>query len=129
MSTNHYFERIGAWPHHSARIERTYVYGFVLSLTFTVGAYALVVQHLVSAFVAIPLILILACLQVLVQVLNFLHVSGAASSRERLVALACTGIIMLILVLGSMWIMTNLETRMMPAQENMETYMQREQGI
>ncbi len=128
MKTDHYFESIGVWPHEGRRLARTYVYGFVLSLALTVGAYAVAVQHLVTPVWVVPIVLIFACLQFMVQVLNFLHVSGAPSSRERLVILGCAGVIMFILVLGSMWIMTNLDSRMHDAT-HMETYMQHEAGI
>jgi cytochrome o ubiquinol oxidase operon protein cyoD len=129
MSKNTYFEQAGMWPHNAPQLERTYMIGFALSILLTLGAYFVVVHHLVPASVAVPLVLIFACLQFLVQVLNFLHVNGEPSSRERLVALFCTSVIMLILVLGSMWIMTNLNTRMNPQPQQMETYMTHQQGI
>ncbi len=129
MSTNNYFEQIGVWPHAARHMGRTYAFGFVLSLLLTLGAYWIAVHHLVAADYLVPAVLIFACLQFVVQVLNFLHVSGAPSSRERLIILGCTGAIMFILVLGSMWIMTNLDTRMMPEAAQMERYMERQRGI
>jgi cytochrome o ubiquinol oxidase subunit IV len=129
MSTKRYFESIGAWPHGGAHMERTYVLGFLTSLALTLGAYSIAVYKLIAVTYIIPVILIFACLQFLVQVLNFLHVNGETSSRERLVVLGCAGIIMLILVLGSMWIMTNLDARMMPERAQVERYMARQTGI
>lgn len=129
MSTKHYFESIGAWPHDSVHMERTYVLGFLASLVLTLGAYVVAVHHVLPREVIIPMILIFACLQFLVQVLNFLHVNGETSSRERLVVLATSLIIMLVLVLGTMWIMTNLDARMMPEPEQVERYMTRQTGI
>lgn len=129
MSTNNYFESVGAWPRHSGHMERTYVLGFLFSLALTLGAFVLVVYHVASAAVIVPLVLIAACIQFMVQVLNFLHLSGEPSSRERLIALGCFTIIMLILVLGSMWIMVNLDARMVPEAAEMEMYMSHETGI
>jgi len=128
MKTNNYFESIGAWPAHSGHMERTYVIGFLASLVLTFAAYAIAVYDLAPVSTVVPVVLVFACLQFIVQVLNFLHVSGASPSRERLVVLLCTALIMLILVLGTMWIMTNLDSRMMPNLDQ-EAYMQRQQGF
>lgn len=126
MSTN-YFSEIGMWPR--GHIGAAYAVGFMGSLALTLGAYLLAVNHVMSAFVLIPVLMVCACFQFVVQVLNFLHVSGETSSRERLVILLCAGVIMFILVLGSMWIMTNLDSRMMQSPGQMEQYMTRQEGI
>ncbi len=129
MSTNDYFGDVGMWHKGARHLERTYVLGFVLSLILTLAAYAAAVYDLMPADLFVPFVLVLACLQFMVQVLNFLHVSGARSSRDRLIALGATAIIILILVIGSMWIMNTLDERMMPDEAQMERYMQRQQGI
>ena len=117
------------WPRTAHHIGHTYVIGFLFSLVLTLAAYVLAVKHIVSPNLVVPLVLIFACLQFIVQVLNFLHVSGQKSSRNRLITLACTATIMLILVLGSMWIMANLDSRMQISPEQMEMYMSRQRGI
>lgn len=129
MSTNDYFGDVGMWHKGALHLERTYVLGFLFSLILTLAAYGATVYGYMSANMLVPFVLVLACLQFMVQVLNFLHVSGARSSRDRLIALVCSVIIILILVLGSMWIMDNLDSRMMPESAQMEQYMQRQQGI
>ena len=129
MSTQDYFGDVGMWHKGARHLERTYVLGFLFSLILTLAAYGATVYDYMSANLLVPFVLVLACLQFIVQVLNFLHVSGARSSRDRLIALGCTAVIMLILVLGSMWIMNNLDARMMPESAQMEQYMQRQQGI
>ncbi len=129
MSTKHYFEAIGAWPSNATHMERMYVIGFVGSLVLTLVAYSLATQHVVSPHMIVFSILVLASLQFILQVVAFLHVSSEPHSRERLVLLGCAMGVMLILVLGSMWIMSNLSSRMTPQPEQMETYMQNQQGI
>lgn len=129
MSSHHYFADIGAWPRSVRHMNATYAIGFIGSLILTFCAYLLTVHHLLRPVVLIPVLMVLACFQFCVQVLNFLHVSGEPFSRERMIALVSTGIVMFILVLGSMWIMSNLDARMMPDSAQMETYMQRQQGI
>ena len=129
MSTNDYFGDVGLWHKGARHLERTYVLGFLFSLLLTLAAYGAAVYGLMPAHILITFVLILACLQFMVQVLNFLHVSGAPSSRDRLIALSSSAVMILILVLGSMWIMDNLDARMMPDSAQMERYMKRQQGI
>lgn len=129
MSTNNYFTEIGVWPRGAHHMGAAYAVGFIVSLALTLGAYLLTVHHLMSAYALVPVLLVCACFQFVVQILNFLHVSGEPSSRDRLIILGCAGIIMFILVLGSMWIMTNLDSRMMQSPGQMEQYMTRQQGI
>lgn len=127
--TKDYFGETGIWHKGARHLERTYVLGFLFSLVLTLAAYAAATYGMVSAQVLVPLVLVLACLQFIVQVLNFLHVSGGRSDRDRLVALVAFCLIILILVLGSMWIMDNLDTRTMLDGDRMRQYMTRQQGI
>ena len=129
MMRTDYFGEVGMWHKGAAHVERTYVLGFLFSLALTLGAYEATVYKLLPANLLVPLVLVLACLQFMVQVLNFLHVSGERSSRDRLLALGCSAIIILILVIGSMWIMANLDARMSIDTAGMEQYMMRQQGI
>lgn len=124
-----YFADVGLWHKSSRHVERTYVLGFIGSIALTLSAYAISVYHLVSTDVLIPLVLVLACMQFMTQVLGFLHVSGAPSSRNRLIALLYCALMVIVLVIGSMWIMSSLGARMVPDDAQMEQYMQRQQGI
>ena len=92
---------------------RTYVSGFLLSLVLTIISFALVTRG------ALPRSAILfglsgaAVVQMLVHLHYFLHLDAASAARWNLLALAFTLLIMFIFVGGSIWIMTNLNYRMM----------------
>lgn len=106
---------------------RAYVSGFVASLVLTIGAYLLVVERAVSAGTLIALILVIAVSQFAVQLVFFLHLGAEARPRWRLAMFLTMVTIVLILVVGSLWIMGNLNSRMsMPEQEQ---YMSSQGGL
>ena len=93
---------------------RTYLFGFVLSLTLTVGGFALVAAHVASehAFIshelAMTLLVAFAITQLIVQLTLFLHVGDEPKPKWNLMALAFAIVVVTILVGGTLWIMTNL---------------------
>ena len=95
---------------------RAYVTGFVLSIVLTLAAYTLVVGHVFPAAVITGCIIVLAVVQFLVQMLFFLHLGRETKPRWKLFVALYMVMVVLILVLGSLWIMNNLNSRMMPAQ-------------
>lgn len=127
-----YFEDIDAWPpstkgaHH---MMIPYIIGFVLSLVLTIFAYHVVTQQAVSEQFALGIIVVLAALQFIVQMICFLHMGTQTHARERLIVLGFAGVIVTILVAGSLWIMNNLNNRMMPSTAQMEQYMSDQTGI
>lgn len=125
----HYFEEIGAWPRDFRSLAYSYVAGFVLSLLLTIAAYRVAVDHVLLGSPLILVLLSLACIQFIVQVICFLHLDRAAASRERLIVLGAIIIIVLILVVGSIWVMNHLNARMMADPTQMEQYMQDQQGM
>ena len=98
-----------------------YVVGFVGSLVATGAAYYLVTHHAAGQHV-VALVIILALVQLVVQMVSFLHVLRKGDFWKR-VSLAFTCIILGIIVIGSLWIMRNLNGRMMPSQSDMIQYM------
>lgn len=114
--------------HRSRELIHAYTLGFVVSLVLSVAAYG-VVHAPLSRPAVLAALMTLACVQFVIQAVCFLHVrdSGRAA-RERLYALVSFSIIVAIVVLGSLWVMTHLDSRMMdPAA--MARYMQDHQGI
>ena len=104
--------------HHEMHIEKhgtikSYIIGFVLSIILTLIPYYMVVNHAVSASYTYMAVLVFAILQFLVQVIFFLHISEEKGYKWNLSALIFTIIVLVILVLGSMWIMYNLDYNMM----------------
>lgn len=89
--------------------------GFALSVVLTLGAYFLVVEHIFSGN-ALDFVLAGLCLtQVLVQLLFFLHLGNEPKPYWNLLVFLFMVLVVAILVLGSLWIMHNLDYRTMPA--------------
>ena len=127
MSTNDYFEEIGFWPEGAQGVLGAYIIGFAFSLVLTMGAYILAVHALLPRNTTLLALALLACAQFLVQVYFFLHITDI-TSRARLYALLAAGLVVLILVSGSLWIMITLNGRMMD-NAAMQQYMSDQQGI
>ena len=101
----------------------TYVLGLFLSLFLTLAAYFLVVKDVLTNWNLIWAVIAIAALQAIVQLLFFLHLSKEEKPRWNLYVFLSMLLIMSILVFGSLWIMYNLDGRVMPSQEEMETFM------
>jgi cytochrome o ubiquinol oxidase operon protein cyoD len=96
---------------------RTYVTGFVLSVILTVVAYGFVYDHVHSDHTVFThhflliLIFSLAVAQLAVQLVFFLHI-GRKGQNWNVATLGFAAVVVLILVIGSLWIMTNLDYNM-----------------
>ena len=105
----------------------SYIIGFIFSILFTLAAYFLVVNQSLSGGLLIAAILGLAIIQLFVQLLYFLHMGKEPKPYWNLtVFISFVGII-LIIVIGSLWIMYHLNYHMTPT--NMNSYMLQEEGI
>ncbi len=91
---------------------RSYVTGFVMSILLTLLPYFIVVKHLLSGYMLVAAIVCFGVAQLLVQLVFFLHLSPKAKAKWNLIALVFTGLIVLILVVGTLWIMNNLNYNM-----------------
>jgi len=95
-----------------------YVVGFILSLFFTLVAYTCVVEHVYTGSILIWVIVFLAIAQFYTQVICFLHLGRGKSAALKLWSFAATLLIIAIFVGGSLWIMSNLNYHMTPADIN-----------
>lgn len=86
----------------------SYIVGFVMSLILTLTAYILVAKRHQSNHTLIILVIILSISQLLVQLVFFLHLGRESKPRWNLIVLSFAALIVGILVLGSLWIMNNL---------------------
>lgn len=94
---------------------KSYLTGFVLSIALTLVAYFAVVNHYHIAALAI---LVLAIIQLLVQMIFFLHLGKGEDATWNLVVFFSATAIILILVIGSIWIMNHLNYNMTPQDIN-----------
>jgi cytochrome o ubiquinol oxidase operon protein cyoD len=92
----------------------SYTIGFVLSVFFTVLAYLVVTEKLVAGWSLVGAVMTLAIAQLLVQLICFLHIGREAKPRWNLLAFLFMALILLVIALGSLWIMHNLNYHMSP---------------
>ena len=90
----------------------SYVIGFILSILLTLVAYVGVVRHLFDSQTLLTAIIGFGVAQLAVQLIFFLHLSKRSRARWNLTAFAFTSLVVLILVVGSLWIMGNLNDNM-----------------
>jgi cytochrome o ubiquinol oxidase operon protein cyoD len=94
----------------------SYIVGFLLSLLFTAIPYYLVVQKIVTGDLLLATILEFAVLQLAVQIFFFLHLGRGPKPLYNVVFFVATVGLILVVVLGSIFIMNNLQYNMTPAE-------------
>ena len=99
-------------PEHSAGLW-SYLTGFVLALALTAMPSWLVATHRLPPFTTLVVIAVLAVIQVVVHLRFFLHIDLKSTPRANLVALVFAAFLILVMVGGSLWIMLDLNARMM----------------
>lgn len=92
---------------------KSYFIGFLISIVLTIIPFYFVMTHIVSKEFIVVTIIVTAILQLLVQLICFLHMSHESHPRWNLTAFIFTTIVVTILVIGSLWIMWNLNENMM----------------
>lgn len=90
----------------------SYVWGFIFSIILTTASFLFVWEHVFGEFGLIFALLTLAVVQGAVQMFYFLHI-GKDRPHWQTLLFFFMGSILLILVLGSLWIMFNLYDRVM----------------
>lgn len=100
---------------------RTYITGFGLSVALTFAAFALAAHPVyVPLGWVLPALMMLALVQLAVQLVFFLHIREEQSPRWNFAVLLFAILIVGIVVGGSLWIMQNLTHMQMSAEEIFE---------
>jgi cytochrome o ubiquinol oxidase subunit IV len=107
---------------------RTYVTGYIFAVFLTLVAYELVEDHEFSKWTLALTIAGLAFVQFLVQVFFFLHLGRESKPRWKLAVFLFMLMVVGILVSGSLWIMYSLNYRMLMSPQQINTYMQDQDG-
>jgi cytochrome o ubiquinol oxidase operon protein cyoD len=108
----------------------SYTIGFALSIIFTLMAYYVVVYSGFSQQSSVAVIIGLAIVQLLVQLLFFLHMGRESKPQWNLMVFYFMLVILGIVVVGSLWIMKNLDYNMMPSHDVDQKMMQeRDKGF
>lgn len=101
-----------------------YIVGFTSALLLSVVAYFVVVDKWFDGSVqTMAFLLLLAAVQLLIQLVCFLHLGIRGSSASRTLAIAYTLLMMMVIVVGSLWVVRNLDYRMGMHPEAMNEYM------
>lgn len=103
---------------------KSYVLGYVLSLALTLIPYFLVVRDVSTRGILIATIFGFALAQLVVQLVFFLHLRAESRPRWNLLVLVFTIFIVGVVVIGSLWIMHNLNSNMMMTQQEMDALME-----
>lgn len=106
---------------------RSYVIGFLLSLLFTFIPYFLVVNKVITGFTLLVAILGIAVIQMVIQIVFFLHFGRGPKPFYNEIFFVSTVGIIFVVVGGSMWIMHHLNYNMIP--EDMSTRLIEKEGI
>ena len=90
---------------------RTYLIGFGLSLTLTLAAFLLVAFMPLAREATLAALVAFALMQFVVQLVCFLHLGRGRGAYWNFIAFAFALFIVIVLVGGSLWIMSNLKER------------------
>lgn len=94
--------------------------GLGFSIILTVAAFVLAGTHLIYG-PAIPVaLLVLAIAQMGVHLVFFLHVTTGPDNTNNVLALTFGVFVVFLIVIGSIWIMANLNQNMMPMDQLMQ---------
>jgi cytochrome o ubiquinol oxidase operon protein cyoD len=92
---------------------KSYMIGFLASLLLTGASFLLVISKLLSGHLLVYSLIGLAVVQAIVQVLFFLHVGQEAKPRWETIAFRFTVLFVLIVLIGTLWVMHDLDERVM----------------
>ena len=94
----------------------TYVVGLVLAAALTGLAFYLVSAEIIWAPALPATLIVLAIAQIGVHLVFFLHLTSGPDKTNHLLALAFGLLVILLVVLGSLWIMANMASNMPPME-------------
>ncbi len=104
----------------------SYAVGFGISLLLTVLSFGAVMAGLVPHGSILGAITVLAVVQLLVQLVFFLHLGAAPEQRNNTVIFTLTALLIATIVGGSLWVMHNANVNMMPTQMTPERALSRD---
>lgn len=120
---DHTSHETGTPARHIHGSVKSYTIGFILSIVLTLIAFYLVADQTVTGVTLYATITVLCIAQVLVQLLFFLHLGEEDKPRWNLLIFLFMALVLGIIVFGSLWIMYNLNYRMMPPMNHTEMKM------
>ncbi|AEC18050.1 cytochrome o ubiquinol oxidase subunit IV [Gallibacterium anatis] len=92
---------------------KSYLIGFGLSVILTLIPFLMVMNGSASKMSLLVIIAVTAVIQLIVQLVCFLHMGTSEDGRWNLISFIFTAIVILLLVALSIWIMWSLNANMM----------------
>ena len=106
-------------PHVSGR---EYLTGFLLSVALTAIPFWLVMAKVLpTPTITTLVILAFAMVQVVVHMVYFLHMNPKSEGGWNLLALIFTAVLLVIVLIGTLWVMHHMNSNMMPAMHDMQS--------
>ncbi|AHY58882.1 cytochrome o ubiquinol oxidase subunit IV [Stenotrophomonas rhizophila] len=93
-----------------------YIIGLLLCLVLTGASFGVVMGGWVPQPLRLTAIVVLCVVQLVAQLVLFLHIGAGRSQRENTGIFLCTAFLIAIVVAGSLWVMHNATQNMMPMQ-------------
>lgn len=98
---------------------RSYLAGFVLAAILTIIPFAIVMSGGFDSRVLTAVTVIgFAVVQILVHMVYFLHMNTRSDEGWTMLSMIFTIIVVVIMIAGSVWVMYNLNTNMMPSMDH-----------
>ncbi|WP_208278798.1 cytochrome o ubiquinol oxidase subunit IV [Massilia oculi] len=114
MSDHHDHGHHGHDVHVTHYSAKDYMIGFALSAILTIIPFWLVMGNVLAPETTKWVILAFAGVQLIVQMMYFLHLNSKAEGGWNMMALILTIVILVIVMAGSIWVMHHMNTNMMP---------------
>jgi cytochrome o ubiquinol oxidase subunit IV len=122
MSAHHSHTQAADHSHANHGTLKSYIVGFALSIILTFMSFGCVMSGAVPHDLVVPGIMVLCVAQVLVQLVFFLHLSAKPGQSDNLQIGVFTVLIIAIIVVGSLWVMHNMNEYMMhPVSQSMSS--------
>lgn len=102
----------GRWP--------TYAVGFSLAAGLTAASFVLATHDWLTPASLVAALVVLAIAQMIVHLIFFLHITTAPAQKTNILALLLTLLIISLVMVGSLWIMAQLNTHMVPMDQLMQ---------
>ena len=90
-----------------------YLIGFVLAVILTAIPFKMVMDGGYSHGTLLVTVMALAVVQIVVHLIYFLHLDGSSAQRWNVMAFLFTLLILAIVIVGSLWVMHNMNANMM----------------
>ena len=97
-----------------------YVIGFVACIALTLASFGAVMTGLLPHGAVMSVLVLLCVVQLLVQLVFFLHLGTAPDQRSNTGIFLCTALLIAIIVAGSLWVTHNANANMMPTNMSVQ---------